>query len=270
MQTQVINNQKSDEDKSQCVSSSVPTYNQAKWENIDSSSVECKFTVMQPELVEHLQLEPDPMFPCFDLHPRKKNKTQTKSSHAVGTTRSQQEEELWLESESIKKELKQKFEEGKIVGLQEAEKIAEAKMAESLDVLSKQLAEFTASISSLLETRIQEAEKQSVKLALEISRKIVEETAEVKPEYVVGLIRKGLRSLEAAKALKIRVSAQDYEFLEVVGMPSDLTSSELGVQYVVDENIKSGCIIDTDFGEVNLEIDSMWEEVKSSLFSICE
>ncbi|HQH27834.1 MAG TPA: FliH/SctL family protein, partial [Oligoflexia bacterium] len=118
--------------------------------------------------------------------------------------------------------------------------------------------------------RLAMVEQYALQLAVEISKKILGSAVELRPEYILEIIRSGLHNLGAAKPMKVRVSPQDYEFIEVVGLPADLTPQETGVQYVSDEAIKAGCVIETDFGEVNLELDQMWEQVKNSLYAVCK
>ena len=66
-------------------------------------------------------------------------------------------------------------------------------------------------------------EKQAVDLSLQVSRKILATTAEIKPEYIITVIKEALTQLGAAKPVRIRVSPDDYEFLMVIGLPISLT-----------------------------------------------
>ncbi len=125
----------------------------------------------------------------------------------------------------------------------------------------------TDEIQTHLRNFFARVEKQSFDLALAISRKILTTTAEIKPEYIVEVITEGLKCCGSAKPLRIRLSHDDYEFIEVVGLPAQLSPTELGVTYIPDDTVKSGCIIETDFGDIDVTLEKMWEQVRESLYS---
>src|SRR5690606_16120529 len=109
-----------------------------------------------------------------------------------------------------------------------------------------------------IEERITQTEKDAVALALEISKKIIDTTVEVNPEYLVHIVREALGQAGAAAIRKIRVSPQDYEFIEVVGLRRQF-ESEGSWDFEADETIRSGCIVETSGGEIDFQLDRAWE-----------
>src|SRR5690606_22341750 len=148
---------------------------------------------------------------------------------------------------------------------EEGRKESEEKIVESYEALNKRMAEVTQAIEAEVREHVTSLERRALSFALEVARKICQTTAEAKPDYIFEIIRRGIQSLGAAEAIRVRVSLDDYEFLEVIGLPADLSESELGIKYVADETIASGCVIETNFGEVSLELDTMWEQIKDNL-----
>ncbi|MBP9837269.1 MAG: hypothetical protein KBC84_01000 [Proteobacteria bacterium] len=108
-------------------------------------------------------------------------------------------------------------------------------------------------------------EKKCIDLSLEVAKKIFLDTVELKPDYIHAVITESLKNLAGSRPLRIRVSPQDYEFLEVIGIPPEMTMEEGKLKYIADEAIHSGCIIETDFGDVNVVLDEVWHRIKDSI-----
>lgn len=141
-------------------------------------------------------------------------------------------------------------------GLAEGENKAEKFAHEKIEALTSELQQGLAEIREQLATHVATVEKEAVELSLIVSKRVLEATAEVNPEYIFEVVRKALSQVEEGSRIKISLSEQDYEFLDVVGFPPELTD---GVEYVVDENIQSGCKVETEFGKLDMRLEAMWE-----------
>ena len=182
-------------------------------------------------------------------------------SHSV-----QQEQQNQISAELLSQQLKEEFEEGRAEGFHDGyEQGLAAGRAESEQVMAE-LQRFQQAVSQRIDDFLLSSEKNCVNLSLKIAKRLLLTTAEARPEYIIEVVREGLKAIGAAKPLRIRVSTQDFEFLEVIGMPPELSSHELGAEYVLDETIKAGCVIETQFGEVDLQLERMWEQVAAELF----
>lgn len=242
----------------------VPTpYRDQSWEYVGERLTDMDFTPMRMDVVKVDVAEPDRMFEVFDADDETKKceelwHTEDKLLHT--------EEVEEVERPAKEEELKAAAEAGYQKGVAEGQKLAEQKIHEHYEKLSGTVNEVASSLQQKFQDQLSIVEKEALLLALQISKKVLETTVEVKPDYIVEVIRRALADCGAGTPLRIRVSPQDYEFLTIVGLPADVLPSELGVQYVADEGISAGCVIETDFGHVDYELDKMWEQIKANLY----
>lgn len=173
-----------------------------------------------------------------------------------------------LEAERIERELREQiFDEGYQKGLEAGRQEMKAELEAEYQPRVQRIERLMEEQVEKWKEIVSRAEIEALNLSLEVARKILATTVEVKPDYVADVIRAGIQTLKGAKPIRIKVSEQDYEFIQVVGLPTELSSQELGVSYVADSSIKDGCIIETDFGDVHLEIDQMWQQVRDSIYN---
>lgn len=241
----------------------VPTpFRESAWELVGKRLDVVHFVSMDVEVLPSLLTRADPMFANFGGG---------MSSNSVFSTGQRVAEEVVAPVideqffESVKAEA---FEQGRLQGIEEGKAEAALENQASLEELTNGLKQFQLQLVKEVKNVVAKTEQGGFDLALAISKKILNLAAEVRPEYILEIIRGALASTGAGKALKVRVSAQDFEFLEVIGLPPDLSSEETGVIYVPDESVQSGCIVETDFGEIDHRLEEMWNEVKLSLFGV--
>lgn len=240
----------------------VPTpYRASLWEGIEFLDKSPAFRAINLEVLENEGLLFDPMFEKFDAEFRGGMGGSDFSEATEEQSQPAMSEELIAEIKA------QAFEEGRAAGIQEGILEAQGAIVEKYEALSNSLVEITNTIRSELDLRITELETKAVTLALDVSKKILDTTTEVKPEYILSVIRKAFIEIGTQKGLVVRVSHQDYEFLEVVGLPEDMIGEQSKIRYVADDKVTSGCIVETDYGTVNLGLDQMWNEVKDKIYS---
>lgn len=249
----------------------VPTpYRETHWEIVGESVAERDFVALEVSVLQGDAAEPDPMFEVFG----KGFSRDTESiyhgpfgrpKHVPGGIDEVSEEEQLAQLEAILEERYQEgLKEGHALGVAEGM----AKVAEKYDELSSHAQEVLSSVVNEVSEVVARMETQALDLALDIAKRILLTTVDVRPDYILEVIRAALKSLGAAKPLRIRVSVDDFEFLNVVGLPPELSTEELGVSYVADESVKSGCVVETNFGEVDMVIDRMWEQIRDSLYEV--
>jgi flagellar assembly protein FliH len=121
-----------------------------------------------------------------------------------------------------------------------------------------------------MQTQLQESictqEQKSVELAMLVAKRLVGDVAETSRGYVVGVIKEALRSAADAKVLEVRVSPADYEFLKLgeYGAPDRIISGEK-LTFVSDESIRSGCILNTTRGAIDLDLDRAWARINEKV-----
>ena len=81
-------------------------------------------------------------------------------------------------------------------------------------------------------------------------------------------MREALKYAGTASIKKVKVSAQDLEFIEVMGLSKKLKEFDGSWAFEADENLKSGCVIETSAGEVDFNLEKSWERIAESVVRI--
>lgn len=173
------------------------------------------------------------------------------------------EAEIRSRVERVEKEAQGKgFEEGREQGYKEGRGEAE-RLVENLQRI----------ISSAIERRnqiIEESETQVINLVLLIAKKVIKVISENQKNVVINNVVQALRKLKSRGEVIIRVNLADLE----------LTSAHVGDFLKMVENVKSitvledssvdrgGCIIETDFGQIDARISSQLAEIEERILEL--
>jgi len=240
-------------------------YKQTAWEGSDSFDKNPIFEGMSLEVLQNEEFKRDPMFEVFD------EPLNVSEFRQFPKEIPPEEEPGFGISEVELEEIRlQAFEEGRTRGKEEGAAAAQVEIFAKYEELANTMREVSNHITSEVDRRVNVLEQNALGLALDISKKILDTTAEVKKDYIKSLIKKSLIQLGAASNIIVKVGSADFEFLSVVGLPEAMEDESAKIRYVMDENITSGCIIESDHGELNLELDKMWQEVKDRLYEAVE
>jgi flagellar biosynthesis/type III secretory pathway protein FliH len=112
---------------------------------------------------------------------------------------------------------------------------------------------------------LQALEASAVKLAVEIGEKIVGHAVEINPEYITNIVRQALGKAGGAAIKTVRVSPQDLEFIQVVGVAKQLKEFDGTWAFEADDTIRAGCVVSTSAGEVDFQIDKAWERMRDAV-----
>jgi len=177
-------------------------------------------------------------------------------------------------SESQLKEMEQKveeirktaFDEGYAKGREEGYESGKAEVNRLIEQLH-------TIIDKAIEKRneiIEESETQIINLVLLIAKKVVKVISENQKNVVVNNVIQALRKLKSRGDVVIKVNLRDVE----------LTSEHIKDFMRMVENVKSitvvedstvdvgGCIIETDFGEIDARISSQLHEIEEKILEI--
>jgi len=128
-------------------------------------------------------------------------------------------------------------------------------------------------ISAAIDKRneiIQESETQVINLVLLISKKVIKVISENQKNVVINNVVQALRKLKSRGDVVIRVNLADVE----------LTSEHISDFMKMVENVKSvtvledssvdrgGCIIETDFGQIDARISSQLHEIEEKIIEL--
>ncbi|TVQ26676.1 MAG: flagellar assembly protein FliH [Spirochaetaceae bacterium] len=117
---------------------------------------------------------------------------------------------------------------------------------------------------------IEESESQLIHLVLEIARKVVKVISENQKNIVVNNVAQALRKLKSRADVTIRVNIDDLNL--VSGHAKDFIDRIERVQNISvleDSTVdRGGCIIETDFGQIDARIASQLREIEDRILEL--
>ncbi|MDR0760111.1 MAG: flagellar assembly protein FliH [Treponema sp.] len=117
---------------------------------------------------------------------------------------------------------------------------------------------------------LEETEQQVIDLTLLIARKVIKVISESQRTVVISNVVQALRKLKARGNIQIRVNLIDVklttehikDFIKMVEGAND-------IQVMEDSTVEpGGCVIETDFGEINARISSQLAELEDKILAI--
>jgi flagellar biosynthesis/type III secretory pathway protein FliH len=150
-------------------------------------------------------------------------------------------------------------------GKQEMLAQAHAEQAEKIGQMAVQVETLLQDLQAQLNQELEEIERRSVIMAVAIAEKLVGTAVEINPEYIVPVLNEALTLAKGAAVRKVRISPQDMEFIEVVGIEKKLKGFDGTWTFEADATIKSGCVVETSAGEIDFQLDRAWERIQDSV-----
>jgi flagellar assembly protein FliH len=157
------------------------------------------------------------------------------------------------ERERIEREAYQKgFSDGKKLGKEQA-------AAESLPVLER-LSRCLSELASLRPHMRREAEKDMVKLAIAIARRVLHRELTLDPESIEGLIRVALDRLESRELCTVRVHADQEAAIRTL---LDRFSNAHKIEIIADKSLRLGdVLLETPHGVIDASVDAQLSEIE--------
>ncbi len=117
---------------------------------------------------------------------------------------------------------------------------------------------------------IDETESQLVSLVLMISKKVIKVISENQKNVVINNVIQALRKLKSRGEVLIRVNLEDVELTsEHVKDFMRMVENVRSVTVVEDSTVdKGGCIIESDFGEIDARISSQLSEIEDKILEL--
>jgi flagellar biosynthesis/type III secretory pathway protein FliH len=166
--------------------------------------------------------------------------------------------------EQIAEAKKLAYEEGRQVALLEAIQV----QSERLEQIESKVRLVFEDLDSQLKDNLDQIERKAIELSLQISRKVIDTAVEINPEYIIPILHKALELGSSGNIKIVRVSPQDLEFIELVGLKKTLCESTDTWEFKADSSIKAGCILESDAGEVDFNLDQIWNRIADQVVSI--
>ncbi len=137
------------------------------------------------------------------------------------------------------------------------------------ETLFQGLAHILDELANLRDRLYRSCEKEIIDLIIAIARKVVHRELETKREIVVDLVREALKASVAGGEIVIRLNPEDLKIMSEYR--EELASYVDGVKNLTikeDSTIKrGGCIVETNFGEVDATVDTIMGEIEDRLRS---
>lgn len=172
-------------------------------------------------------------------------------------------EKALAEVEEIRsKAEKEGFEKGREEGFESGKEEAER--------LVKQLHGMLDKIIEKRNEIIDETETQLINLVLMIAKKVIKVISENQKNVVINNVIQALRKLKSRGEVLIRVNLDDVELTsEHVKDFMRMVENVRSVTVVEDSTVdKGGCIIESDFGEIDARISSQLSEIEEKILEL--
>lgn len=153
-------------------------------------------------------------------------------------------------------------------GLAQGRQEAMEAQKDRLSVIEQHCEEVLRDLDKQNREQLERLERDGVGLALAISKKIIENAVEINPEYLVPLLREALQHCGGSRIRKVRVSPQDLEFIEIVGITKQLKNFDNTWQFEADSSVRAGCVVETSAGEIDYQLDKAWERMRDNILSV--
>jgi flagellar assembly protein FliH len=247
-------------------------YQDASWEVLDDTRLSEEFLPMEVDILGSDQRKTDRMFADFgggikQDGPRRFHLPEHLAQQARDQGTLQQEEQAKKKAfseEELNSLQQQWLQQGLEQGLQQASEAEQQKRTQ----LEQHLAATLRDLNSQIQQNMEAIEKETVKLAVKISQKIIEGAVEINPEYILKVVSDALALSGGAAVTKVRVSQQDMEFIEYIGAARHLKEYNGSWTFEVDAGIKAGCVVETSAGEIDYQLDKAWERVRESVLKV--
>jgi flagellar assembly protein FliH len=157
---------------------------------------------------------------------------------------------------------KNAYENGFLQGEKAGKEIAEQKV----EAVMRRYADAIFEIGKLRSSLLAQVEREVVKLAVEISKKIIHREIQVDPDIIQTLVRVALSHVAEKSAVTIHLSPVDYNYL--LEQRAELAQSEgRDISLLADKSIeRGGCLVQTECGDIDARIEEKFREVEHAFF----
>lgn len=121
-------------------------------------------------------------------------------------------------------------------------------------------------LASFRESLYARCEREMTELCLTIAKKVIHRETEIKEDGVLSCLRAALKPVVAGGEITIRVNPKDLEVASNNRPELLRLSSVKGMSFESGEDIaRGGCMVSTNFGEIDATIDSAICEIEEKL-----
>jgi flagellar assembly protein FliH len=152
------------------------------------------------------------------------------------------------------------FRQGEKAGMEIAERKSEAMMRRYADTILE--------MGKLKPTLYSQAEREVVKLALEVAKKVVHREVKIDREIIQTLVKVALSHVAVKSGVTIHLHPADYSYMlehrAALMRPGD---DEREMVLLADKSIdRGGCLVETECGDIDARIEEEFREVERAFF----
>ncbi|NLF24863.1 MAG: hypothetical protein GX589_04300 [Deltaproteobacteria bacterium] len=247
-------------------------YRDADWEIIGEYSSTKEFAPLQIEAMETQAQHTDPMFADYGGVPKVPGKSRWHLPEHLSDPQFQatDQSESAQDTEDMvgRAEHQAALDEAYARGLQEGRVAAETESKQRRTAFEQRVQTIFSDFQKQISEDLVVLQKLCIDLALQISRKIIDTAVDINPEYIMPVIKNAV-SLSGTAAIKnVRISPQDFEFVELMGIAKTFKEYDGSWEFVPDQTIKAGCVVETSAGEIDYQLDEAWDRIKERMVRI--
>ena len=151
-------------------------------------------------------------------------------------------------------------------GYLQGEKAGRETAEQKLEAVSRRYGESMLELGKLRSSLYLQVEREVVKLAVEVAKKIVHRELQVDKDIIQTLVRVALSHVAEKSAVTVHLSPQDYSHL--MALRDELSQSEgRDISLLADKSIeRGGCLIQTECGDIDARIEEKFREVEQAFF----
>ena len=171
-----------------------------------------------------------------------------------------QAERILQEARSRAQALEQAaYEQGHIQGLQEGREAGEQELTQVIEHFQALVTELANQQQELYARR----EQDLIKLTLVIARKIIEMEISLRPQLILQVLHTAWQYLADTESCRIRLSPQDYEWLQKHQEQLSQTLPTLdNIALIADNRLApGGLVLESQAGEIDATLESRWGAV---------
>lgn len=138
-----------------------------------------------------------------------------------------------------------------------------AAAARITEPLCSQFKETFAELAALRKTMTARAERELIRLSIEIAKTIVHREVTTDNEVVMTLVRMALSRLQNRTAARVVLNPEDFAY---VNEHLERLETNHAIDLVSDPAIgRGGCLVQTDLGDVDARVEQQFAEIERSL-----
>lgn len=151
-------------------------------------------------------------------------------------------------------------------GLADAEATITIEAAHAVEPLREKLTNTLAELANLRPMIAARAERDLVRLALEIAKKVVHREVTMDHEIALTLARVALSRLHNRAIATVHLHPDDYNY---VVMHRDKLGSGVSLELIEDRSIeRGGCLVSTEMGDIDARIEQQFAEIERGFMGL--